>query len=89
MKELTDRQRTALATAVAQNLCSWCWAAGVEQVAHEADGRVVIYPWKPGKFSDRELEVIHQVWAARASSAHIELVIAEHPGGGAFTKATP
>lgn len=89
MAELTEGQRSHLASALAYKLSSGCWDAGVEQVAREVDGGVVIYPWKPGKFNDRELEVIQAVWSVRGSSQHVDLVIANHPAEGLFTKATP
>lgn len=78
----TDSQRVSLAKAAAMKLCRGCWDAGVEQVAHEVDGRVLIYPW-PGRgpFSKQDYEIIKKVWSSLGASKYIELVHVDHLGG--------
>lgn len=78
MKELTEGQRKCLATALAYKLGSRCWYAGVEQVAREVDGYVLISPWAAGSFSTSDLEFITSVWSSRGASSPIELVISDH-----------
>jgi len=78
VSELSDTQRTSLARAAAWKLGTRCWDLDVWQVAKEVDGRVVIYPWTPGSFTEQERAVVAEQWDSMAASAHIELVVTDH-----------
>lgn len=84
MSDLLDTQRVSLATAAAWKLGTRCWDADVWQVSKQVDGRVVVYPWMPGSFSEDQLAVIAEVWSSLAASAHLELVVTDHIKRGVF-----
>lgn len=81
---LTDAQRQRLAAAAASKVGRKCWNVGVEQIAHQVDGRVVICPWTPGSFSMADQAVIAEFWRSLPASAFIELVIVDHMSGRTF-----
>lgn len=72
---LTDRERPALARAVAYKLGTRCWDLDVWQVTKEVDGRVVVYPWFPGSFTEKELATIEEQWDTIPASLFLDLVV--------------
>ncbi len=75
---LTDRERPALAKAVARKLGTRCWDLDVWQVTKEVDGRVVIYPWLPRSFAEQELAVIEEQWDKMTASLFLDLEVQDH-----------